>query len=403
MVAAVAAIAGLLGDVVSVYDRGKRLRGLFFPDTVPISFSLESNEPITLALAIVGEQEQIISRAQLRTGQIIERSIPKSRLVKLAFHGFKVRSGQFGDLWGGETSKWVLKATLGNDGFWDIKPALSGGTAVAAPKVSAVPVSVILSDRPLRTPQGASFYVPEPFDTAFAASIALTGIFEVGSPECWDSVFLTGPFVFVGCLGAGIPGALADILSRLDESFKATFSAETQAVLNDLQGAVNSRGARARLLGNKAKRDAIKSGLEELVQDPAFQSHLRRSALDYWLRAMEASRRMGLRSARAAAALFSMAVFVGPGNLNRFASTVVKSSSEQMSEAERFELLINTISTWAKSRHSHFGKAFERRLSIFRSGRGQHRGVAFDLDEIGLGFYDIITGEPLVVGEAASP
>jgi hypothetical protein len=389
----IAAIAAVVGDIAGIIDNGKRFIEFFFPQTAPISFQLESEGELTLSWVTLEHHENIYSSGSLESGKTITTNVPKDSVVDLAWSGAHVWGGRVENLWGGEGANWMLKAKRGSDGFWTITASRINGKKVPE-KIVPLSATVILRDQSVPEMPGSALYKREPFDNAFTASLALVGMFEVGTPQCWNRVFVNEYFIAVGCLGAGIPGAFAQTLRELDGEFKANYPLRVQSALDDLTSVGSSSDKLKMLLAEKGKRDTIRDALNILVQDPAFQGRLRKSAIDYWLMAMDASHRMGFRSARAGATFFSIIVFTGPGIVHRLETRYKELISKNLDEPQRLNVLLSVLNEWA-IKDPAINAALRTRLDIFRTGKGTFRGVRYDLDQLGLGFYDIVSGEAL--------
>jgi hypothetical protein len=397
-------LAGLAADLAGLVKNVSGLYEFLFPSIGPVYVELTGQTDVELNVSLTSGEDVVGPPRALKPGNEIEFQVPKNKRLNLDFFGHFVEPGRFTPIYVHEKTKTRLTANRDTDGRWKIavatvtrtgnQPQPGSDTVV---RREPLPATTLLRDRPTTVLPASSLYTPTPFDTALSASIALIGIVEVGTPNCWDQVFVTRMFVSVGCVAAGVPGDLSGLLQNLPDDLKNALPAESRNALERLGQARSVAEAQA-VIGDN--RTIINEALRQLVREPVLQARLRTAVLGHWDQALATMHRLRLRSARAAATLFSFSVFGGPAILRRIERSMSeKPAKTNASEAELLADLFETIEAISKEpRYRVVARGFDIRMQILRTGKGTHGGVSYDLDDLGLGVYDLVTGQSLAVG-----
>jgi len=209
---------------------------------------------------------------------------------------------------------------------------------------------------------------------------AVVGLFETGTTDCARRLFFipspsgTAPAV-VGCLGAGIPGWLADVITALD-------SRDTHwldSLLGEDAAAIRKYASPARQ--GSPTETQLRRAMERLVATPEFWIQYQVRVLSGYAQATEAAHQIGLTSERGRLLIFNQLVMGGPVSVDRGIRSYAAEYPEGAPRRPDNEVArIQALGAILKAQ----GGFEARRIDTIVSGKGSVRGIAFDLDQLGV-------------------
>lgn len=213
-------------------------------------------------------------------------------------------------------------------------------------------------------------------------AVAVVGLFETGTTDCARKLLYIADVPAVGCLGASIPGWLADVVTALDKGDARRLDALVGDNAEPLR--VYLRAPR-RLPPEAGPRKAM----TQLIASPEFWIQYQSRVIASYQEAADAARQLKLVSERGRLLVFDILVQAGPPYLTRtiarFAAAPPDGSTTQPAdEKARLRAVGEFFKTSAPTHAASASRMWSRRIDTIVGGRGSIRGIAFDLEQLGI-------------------
>jgi len=388
--AAVAALAGLMVNLDTIASYAARWLGPWLRQETRIDVLFDAPHERTLILAIA-EGSDVLDTQTIHGGMTARFRVPAHARYTLVWQGPRFKAASIGDILAPSQSYLWRLALAGREEETDLLKLLAEGLAEEL-QTAAAPASLLVSAQAAvfaRNPalRNNGFALLPELDRA----VAVIGLFEQGTTDCALSYWVTRIGIGAGCVGASIPGALGGLITQLDrdhpELINETFG-ETAALLRDLVAAdffEQTRRIRA-IYDDKQTLERLRRGTAELVRTPAFRVAHQGRLLAWYRQALATARSLGLQSERGVLFVIDRQVTQGSAAFRRIRAAYDAQLAEHgdiaaFDDRTRLGLLAQLVidSTPAGRR-----KSVASRVETIVSGKRTMRGVAFDLNALGI-------------------
>jgi len=248
-------------------------------------------------------------------------------------------------------------------------------------------------------------------DTLTWKIVDLTGLLETGNTEPFVTVTGLGSLhdVFFGVAGWSLRVCtLQPLLLRFravdGPRFDSIMGADANRLIDILKAPcpASSKSAVGEMLDESGSLvEPWKTRLKILAQEPLFQRVQVDQLVPLVQRAKEKAAEFGLNSERAVAFFYDLIVQSGPVQASRLRNDYLKDTAafaaivgRQPDEIERLLMIANRN---VENTNSRFGKDVRSRRLMIALGAGYVHGKEFDLDRLGIGLSNYITGEAIQV------
>jgi hypothetical protein len=392
LIGAVAAMAVLASNVDKILSITlKWVAPYIVPYISPVAIiqvTLEDGIPgsADIFIAETGGNPHAIAVDRVQSGRLAKLSVPANIVYTIGWQGSAIEAGATGRVLAvkGESSFHLMKMDTAQG---QIKVALRQDDASQATPAATEPSArLLLSAQAVQAAGNAGFSLVAGALPELDRAAAIVGLFETGTTDCARHFMLVRDFrsgananvPVVGCMGASIPGWLADILTILDEGE----SHSLDALLGDAASQVRALVRDHQTMPD----DALRAVIERLTASPEFWVRYQNRVLAAYIDATVAARKAGLTSERGRLLLFDRLVQMGPGGVQtglrvyneRFPEGA---ANRPATESQRIRVLGDIFKSAAPG---VLATAFARRIDTIVSGRGTVRGIAFDLNQLGV-------------------
>lgn len=382
--AVLAALAGVLGNIDKI---GAALEPWLLPRT-SLHVALDGPPGRTATVAVEGPR--VFEARIVAAGTGVDFDVPANARYTIAWQGVGFKPGQAsGLIVPRERLRWRL-SPAGREQDQDLL-ALKGENASAP--VATAPASagiLIASAAAARGPDGSRASGAEAIPEVDRAQ-SVVGLFEAGTTRCTNTASVSQFGLGFGCLQVALPGPAAVIITRLDSQSPGLLDAllgDEAGLVRDLVGRrVNDQTWYAPLAADAPRRQRLRESLRALAATPEFRIELQRLVFDWYNRALQEARTLGLQSERGVLFVFDRVVQQGPGGIRGVRADYEASlpAGGQASEQERIALLASLLQQRISQRVPEALRArMLERIGILASGKGTLRGVSFDLETLGI-------------------
>lgn len=382
--ALLAAIAGVLGNIDKV---GAVLQPWLLPQS-SMHVSLES--PPGRALTGAVEGPRVFEARVVAGGGTVTFDVPANARYTVAWQGVGFKAAQAsGVIVPREPLRWRL-FPAGREQDQDILTLKAENAAAPLATAPASAGILIASTAAARGPGTAPAAGVEALPEVDRAQ-SVIGLFEVGTTRCTGTAIVTPYALGFGCLGASLPGPVAAVITKLGTQSPGLLDAvlgEEAALVRDLVNrGVSDQTWYAPLAEDAPRRQRLRERLQALVATPEFRIELQRLVFDWYNRALLEARALGLQTERGVLFVFDRVVQQGPGGVRSVRADYEAriAAGGQASERERIALLASLLEQRVSQRIPEaFRAQVRQRIVILASGKGTFRGIAFDLDALGI-------------------
>ncbi|PWS34894.1 hypothetical protein DFH01_21325 [Falsiroseomonas bella] len=314
-------------------------------------------------------------------------SVPANARYTVAWQGVGYKPGEVGSIIvPTRPQRWRL-APAGREENQDLLALRAENAASpepSSPASAAILVASTVPRGPADAPGGDAALLPE-IDRA----LSVVGLFEMGTTLCSRRVMVSQFGIAVGCLAMSLPGPAAGIIRRLDERHAALLD----AVLGDEAGFIRDLASRRPLdlaplqplAADASRRARLSERLEALAATAEFRIEQQVEVLEWYRRALVTARAFGLRSERGVLFVFDRLVSQGFAWPDRIRAAYEAAVAPDATEAARLAALAAASAARLSGPTPPAVAARLRdRMQIIATGKGTIRGVAFDLDVLGI-------------------
>lgn len=328
-----------------------------------------------------------LASARTRYGQEAVLTVPANILYKIGWQGPKIEAGAVERVLAvkGESS-FHLVSTGEAEGR--IKVTLRETDGAAAPFPATEPSAKLLIAA--RAANEAAAVIGPGALPELDRAVAIVGLFETGTTDCARRVFSVPAFVgglapgaktiAVGCLAFESPGWLADVITATDGGE----AHRLDAILADDAPAMRSY---AREMPVLPPAEQLQRAGARLVASPEFWIAYQSRVLQAYAQATDIARHVGLVSERGRLLVFDQLIVRGPGGIARAAQAYTQrygQPGQAPPDSEKARILALGNIFKALPAPTAFAPAIARRIDTIVTGRGSARGIAFDLDQLGV-------------------
>lgn len=383
----VAAAATVAGNIDKMLDAGAKWLGPYVSKYVNprAAINIALDDGLTIAphvfVADPANKTRAIAVADAAQGTAAILSVTADTFYRIGWQGAGLQAGGTDDVLAtAGTSSFRLIRDGEVDGQLKLKLRQSDarGTAVPTAEPSA---KLLLSARAAAAVTDPALPVASGALPELDRAVAVIGLFEVGTTDCARRLFFVAGTPAVGCLGASVPGWLADVIGAVDNADNADAHR-----LDALLGA-NAEPLRAyiRAPHSLAPDAPLREAVARLLSAPEFWIQYQLRVLAAYARATDTARELGLDSERGRLLVFDALVEGGPGYLTRMtaryaASHADAATGQSLGENERIQAVGEIFKAVSPTR----SPVWARRIDTIVGGHGSIRGIAFDLDQLGI-------------------
>jgi hypothetical protein len=256
-----------------------------------------------------------------------------------------------------------------------------------APAVTQPNANLLISARSIQAVNSGSVTLGAGALPELDRAVAIIGLFETGTTDCAHRVSFVPAFggdanavtPAVGCLGMSIPGWLTEVLSTLDGGD----SHRLDALLGDHAVAIRNYIADRKAIPEEG---TLRAATDKLTASPEFWIFYQSRVLAAYAQATEVARGVGLLSERGRLLVFDRLIQMGPAMVERATSSYSQKfpgggSGQPKPESERLTDLGEIFKAMGPRFVSQF---IARRVDTIVTGQGMIRGIAFDLNQLGV-------------------
>ena len=353
--------------------------------------ALDAKAPRTLFIAVVDKENpnRPVDQQSVKPGGSATFEVPIKAFYALSWEGAGYKAAAIDQVLApAETRRWTLNLAEESEDGTVLKPNEEGVSTdietVPVPAATLIAGASASEQAGGTAPAGGAQLMPE-----LSRALSTVGLFEVGTTDCMTRTYVSDYDLGVGCLAASIPGPLADIFKAIDARQPGLldhFLGEDAAFIRRL-AALDIGGQMAaykELKGQKERQRRLRDGLKALAQTLDFRSEYQVLAESVYARALQQAKRLDLRSERGVLFVFNLDVQQGYGWFNKIAADYAQQAKGIASGDDRKRLeLLNGLIKSAYPKLANF-KNLTTRIDTIVSGQGTLRGIAFDLDSIGI-------------------
>jgi len=393
--------AAALAAAAAVVDNSKTVGGFvaewLYPlveteATFVVGLDPEAPRELNVAVADKATPNRAVDQLALAPGGSVTFQVPIKAFYVISWEGNGYKAAAIDDIQApAKTRRWTLSLSDNTDDGIVLKPDEEGTNSkietVAAPAATLIAGASAADKTGGSAPMAGSQLVPELY-----RALATVGLFEVGTTDCMAFSYVNDFDLGVGCLAASVRGPLGGLFKAIDERQPALldqFLGEDAAFIRRLVETGGQPSTYQELKGQKERQKHLREGLGALARTLDFRSEYQLFAERYYARALQRAKELNLRSERGVLFVFDREVQQGPGWLRKIAAEYgqQEKSIAAGDDRKRLELLSRLLkSTLPQS----FVQHATGRMDTIISGQGTLRGIAFDLDSIGIRYDSIV-------------
>lgn len=328
-----------------------------------------------------------LATGRARYGQDVVLSIPANVLYKIGWQGPYIEAGAVAGVLavkGASTYRLIRAGEAGGV----VKVTLRQTDADVKPFVAAEPsAKLLISAHAVGAANESAAAIGASALPELDRAVAIVGLFETGTTDCARRVFYTPAFaapgaktLSVGCLAMSIPGWLADVISAMDGGE----ARRLDAILGDDAASFRAYAKDPHTLPPASQ---LQRAGERLVAAPEFWVAYQSRALEAYARSAQVARQIGLVSERGRLLIFNQLIATGPNLVVRAAKTYAErypATTQDRPGTEKARIKAFGDILKAQSMPANSLSAVSKRVDTIVSGHGSIRGIAFDLDQLGV-------------------